>query len=175
MIEGVVMRSLSAHGDPRGTFTELFSDRWGLPLEPRQWSVVHSRAGTLRGMHVHMRHDEFLSPVVGQCFVGLYDLRPDSGTRGNSMMIPLNAATPACVAFPRGIVHGWFFPVDCVHIQGVSEPYSEYGADDNLGCHFADPELGLDWPETPQWLSERARGFPSLATLREQLFRTRHD
>jgi dTDP-4-dehydrorhamnose 3,5-epimerase len=168
MIEGVSIRSIDVQADHRGTFAEVFSDRWNLPIEPRQWSLVRSSAGSLRGMHFHVRHDEYLMPVSGRCFVGLHDLRPHSATTGRSMLIEVDGADPKCVVFPRGVVHGWYFPVDTLHLQAVSEPYSDYNGDDNFGCHYADPELGLSWPGEPTLISRDAREFPSLATLRAQ-------
>jgi dTDP-4-dehydrorhamnose 3,5-epimerase len=168
MIEGVTIRSIDVQADLRGSFAEVYSDRWGLPIAPRQWSLVRSTAGTLRGMHFHVRHDEYLMPVSGRCYVGLHDLRPDSATSGRSMLVEIDGAEPKCVVFPRGIVHGWYFPVDTLHLQAVSEPYSEYNDDDNFGCHYADPELRLAWPETPTQVSGEAREFPSLASLRER-------
>jgi len=169
MIEGVTTRSIEVKTDQRGTFAEVYSDRWDLPIAPRQWSVVRSTAGTLRGMHFHLRHDEYLMPVSGRCFVGLHDLRPHSATAGRSMMIELDGAEPKCIAFPRGVVHGWYFPVDTLHLQAVSEPYSEYHADDNYGCHYADPELGLCWPGAPTAISGDAKEFPSLGSLRARV------
>ena len=166
MIEGVLLREIDAKFDPRGSFSEVYSDRWGLPVAPRQWSLVRSAPGVLRGMHFHLRHDEYLMPVSGRCFVGLHDLRPDSSTRGNSMLVEIDGAKPRCIAFPRGIVHGWYFPVATLHLQAVSEPYSEYADDDNLGCHYADPELGIEWPGEPTVLSDEARAYPSLSALR---------
>ncbi len=170
MIAGVQQRPLDEHCDARGSFTEVFSDCWGLGLEPRQWSLVRSRAGTLRGMHVHGRHDESVLVISGKVYVGLHDLRPDSPTVGKSMMIELAANPATQLVFPRGIVHGWYFPVDSVHLQGVSEPHSEYGADDNNGCHYADPELGLRWPGKPSIISDRAAAFGTLRELRERLY-----
>lgn len=169
MIEGVSVRSIEVHVDQRGSFAEIYSDRWGLPIQPRQWAVVRSAAGTLRGMHLHLRHDEYLLPISGRCSIGLFDLRPQSATAGKSMLIEVNADEPKCIAFPSGLVHGWYFPVDTVHIQAVSEPYDEYYADDNFGCHYADPALGIDWPATPTIISARARSFADLQSLRLHL------
>lgn len=169
MIEGVSIRSIDVQIDVRGSFAEVFSDRWELPIAPRQWSLVRSVAGTLRGMHLHIRHAEYLLPISGRCVVGLHDLRPDSETLGRSMLIEIDGTDPKCLCFPRGVVHGWYFPTDTLHLQAVSEPYSEYGDDDNLGCHHADPALGLSWPANPTVVSERALTFPSLAALRAQV------
>jgi dTDP-4-dehydrorhamnose 3,5-epimerase len=169
MIDGVVVSRLDPKPDDRGFFLEAFSNSWGLPIDPRQWSIVSSRAGTLRGMHFHLRHDECVLALEGRLLVGLHDLRPDSPTSGASMMIEIDGSTPTMVVFPAGLVHGWYSPVDSIHMQGVSESYVDYGQDDNLGCHYADPALGLAWPAEPVWLSERSRSFPPLAALRQSL------
>lgn len=169
MIEGVVLHRLQAHADARGSFTEVYADVWGLPIVPRQFALVQSTPGTLRGMHLHLRHDESLVMVSGRAFVGLHDLRPDAPSCGRSMLIELDARSPCALVFPAGIVHGWYFPEGGLHLQGVSVPYREYGGDDNLGCRWDDPELGLSWPGAPLHLSERARRFPALAHLREHV------
>ena len=64
---------------------------------------------------------------------------------------------------------GPLFHEPTVHLQGVSEAYDHYGADDNHGCHWSDPELGIEWPFEPTTLSERAAGFGSLADLRARV------
>jgi len=38
---------------------------------------------------------------------------------------------------------------------------------DELGCHFADPALRIDWPDCEPVLSARDRDAGSLAALRE--------
>ena len=170
MLHGVQLKKLKENRDERGTFTEVFREDWGLPIDARQWSLVESRAGTLRGMHVHARHDETVLVVRGSVFVGLYDLRPDSPTSGKSQMIELKASPAVHLVFPRGLVHGWYFPEDTIHLQGVSETYGEYGDDDNEGCHYGDPELKLEWPAEPRFVSDRAQNFPSVEELRERVY-----
>jgi|CXWL01.1.fsa_nt_gi dTDP-4-dehydrorhamnose 3,5-epimerase len=169
MIESVIVRRLSAHADARGSFGEIYSDAWGLPISPRQWSWVRSTPGSLRGMHVHVRHHEYVCVIAGRALIGLHDLRPYSSTSGQSQLIELTADDPACIAFPSGIVHGWYFPEGGAHLQAVSEPYLEYGGDDNLGCRYDDPDLGIAWPGVPTHLSARALAFPSLKDLRARI------
>lgn len=102
----------------------------------------------------------------GAAVIGLHDLRPDSPTCGRSWQMDLHAGSPQIIVFPAGIVHGWYFMTDGLHLQAVSEPYAEYGADDNAGCHWSDPELGIKWPGQPLYVSARAEAFASLAALR---------
>jgi dTDP-4-dehydrorhamnose 3,5-epimerase-like enzyme len=41
-----------------------------------------------------------------------------------------------------------------------------YGLDDNNGCRWDDPDLGIVWPSEPWTISERASTFGSMAELR---------
>ncbi len=166
---GVDFRALETHRDRRGAFTEVFQQHWRTCLDPVQWSVVHSIAGVLRGMHLHRRHDEYFALLEGRALIGLHDLRPDSPTAGQSSLFEMTGAHLACVAFPRGILHGWYFPDPSFHLQAVSEAFLDYGDDDNHGCHWADPDLGIPWPQKTVILSERAAGFPSLRELTSRL------
>jgi dTDP-4-dehydrorhamnose 3,5-epimerase-like enzyme len=68
-------------------------------------------------------------------------------------------------------VHGWYFHEPSIHIQSVSEVYSAYSADDNLGCHWSDPDLDIPWPERPALVAARANGFSSLAALMQETLR----
>ena len=170
-IAGARVRPLEVKRDARGSFTEIFYASWDTGIEPSQWSVVRSARGVLRGMHLHRRHDEYFLVVSGRASVGLKDLRPGSPTEGVSSLYDLDGERPACLSFPRGILHGWYFHRDTLHVQAVSESYSEYGEDDNLGCHWSDPTLGIPWPERPTLVADRAAAFPTLAVLLEQTAR----
>lgn len=171
-IDGVRVTPVEVHADQRGTFAEFFVAHRHTGIEPVQWSIVTSAPGVLRGMHFHARHDEYFSVVSGRATVGLYDLRPDSPTAGVSATYELCGETPTALVFPRGLVHGWLFHEPTVHLQAVSESHDHYGADDNNGCHWSDPELGIAWPFEPTVVSDRAEAFGSLAELRDHLVST---
>ena len=69
MIHGVEIKHLAMNVDSRGCFTEFFRDSWELPIQPVQWSLVASRPRVLRGMHLHLRHDEFFLVARGRACV----------------------------------------------------------------------------------------------------------
>jgi dTDP-4-dehydrorhamnose 3,5-epimerase len=164
-LQEVVLGSLTPHHDERGRFTEVFADHWRTGMEPTQWSVVESAVGVLRGMHLHRRHGEYLVVVAGRLSVGLYDARPGSASEGRWARYELSWQTPAYLTFPAGFLHGWLAHEPSVHLQAVSEAYVDYSDDDNQGCHWADPDLGIEWPFTPTTISARSAGFPSLREL----------
>jgi dTDP-4-dehydrorhamnose 3,5-epimerase len=166
---GVRLVELTAHHDDRGTFTELFRATWDTGLEAVQWNLVHSRPGVLRGVHVHVRHDDYLTVVRGRAIVGLADLRDDSPTAGAGCAVTLDADSPAAIAIPHGVAHGFLFPEAATHVYAVSHFWDPA---DELGCRWDDPGLRIPWPaEARPQLSPRDAALPSLAELREQLAR----
>ena len=80
--DGTLLRPLVAHADERGVFTELYRLEWETGVTPIQWNAVRSEAGVLRGVHVHVRHRDYLTLPYGRAVVGLRDLTarvPDRG------------------------------------------------------------------------------------------------
>lgn len=160
--QGITEHPLQIHHDERGWLVECFREEWNVGLHPVQWNNVFSRPGTLRGVHVHLNHWDYLILAKGKMHLGLKDLRYDSETFGLSAMVELTETAPAAWVIPPGVAHGFFFPVESMHYYAVSEYWS---LDDELGCCWDDPELGLDWPVSEPLLSERDRHAPSLQQL----------
>jgi dTDP-4-dehydrorhamnose 3,5-epimerase len=168
-IAGVELRVLQMNHDERGCFTEVFQDHWGTCLKPVQWSVVHSRPGVMRGPHLHRNHDEYIAVLKGRASIGLRDMRPNSPTHGVWSLYELCGDSLACVVFPLGLLHGWYFHEETLHLQSVSESYIDYHKEDNLGCIWNDPDHGIPWPVTEVIIADRAAGFPPFRTLVSQL------
>jgi dTDP-4-dehydrorhamnose 3,5-epimerase len=169
-IDGVALRRLNMHPDHRGCFTEVFQQSWDTCITPVQWSVVQSHARVFRGVHLHRRHDEYFSVLQGRATVGLRDIRPWSPTRDCWVMYELSGADLACVTFPVGVLHGWCFHEDTLHLQAVSEAYVDYGKDDNWGCVWSDPALEIPWPIIGEPIvTQRASDFPTLGALLDAL------
>jgi dTDP-4-dehydrorhamnose 3,5-epimerase len=168
-IIGVEFKVFSANVDRRGCFTEVFQDNWDMCLKPVQWSIVHSKPTVFRGMHLHRRHGEYFAVISGRASVGLKDMRPGSATEGVWSLFDLSGKQLACVAFPFGVLHGWYFREHTIHLQAVSEAYADYHEDDNLGCRWNDPDLGIPWPQKKAILAPRAQGFPSFRELAASL------
>lgn len=169
-LEGLVVRPLEGHHDERGAFIDVYKAHWPGAIDSKQWSVVRSAAHVLRGMHLHLGHDELFMLLQGKAFVGLRDVRPGSPTRNRSCLIELHGAGPVVVMFPRGLVHGWYFSEASMHLQSVTECYEEYHPQDNLGCRWDDRGLEIPWPCSNPILSARAAAFPSLSELVDSAF-----
>lgn len=164
--EGVSVVELRGHPDDRGRFTEVFRREWDLGVDPVQWNVVRSEAGVLRGVHVHPRHDDYLTVLAGRATVGLRDLRPGSPTADRAATVELNGERPAAIVIPHGVAHGFYFHEPSLHAYAVSHYWDP---DDELACRWDDPEVGIEWPEPPRLVSERDASAPPLAELRARL------
>ena len=162
--DGVALHRLEPHADARGVFTELFRDSWGLAVAPVQWNVVRSDGNVLRGVHAHWRHADYLTVVAGRATIGLHDLREGSPTEGLGTVIQLVAETPAALAIPTGVAHGFYFHEPSIHVYAVSH---EWDPSDELGCRWNDPALRISWPCTDPLLSERDRNLGPLSELRD--------
>ena len=168
-IEGVRLRKHESHCDERGTFTEVFSTEWANDFDAQQWSIVESQSNVFRGLHLHRRHHECFLLLKGRACVGLFDLREGSSTVGEYGLYEVSDANKVLILFPPGILHGWYFHAESMHLQGVTETWNSYQADDNLGCRWDDEDLAIPWPFSAPILSQRARKFPSLRELRQTL------
>ncbi|MFZ5790535.1 MAG: dTDP-4-dehydrorhamnose 3,5-epimerase family protein [Pseudomonadota bacterium] len=166
--QGVELWPLTPHRDDRGSFTELFRAAWPMGFEPAQWGHLMSDPGVLRGMHVHPVHDEFITVTNGRVFVALKDLRPHSPTYLMAAQLIMAEDEPALLRLPHGVAHAFYAATQASVLIAASR---EYDPGDDLGCHWSDPALGIDWPCTAPILSERDRTAPRLQALIEQLAR----
>ena len=170
-IDGVRLFRLAPIPDSRGSLTEIFRESW-LEAPPFvQWNVVRSEAGTLRGVHVHLVHHDYLVCLSGEMFVGLRDERTDSRTWGRSTLLHIDAANgdPMAITIPPGVLHGMLMARETVKLYGVT---SYWDLDDELGCHWADPALEIPWPFEPSQVSDRDRSAGGLRELGDLLRRT---
>ncbi len=164
--DGVALHPLATHRDERGAFTELFRREWATGVDPVQWNAVASATGVLRGVHVHVRHADYLTMVRGRAAVGLRDLRRGSATDRRTAIVELSADTMAAIVIPPGVAHGFLFLEPSTHVYAVTHYWD---LEDELGCHWADPALELDWPRAPAMLSPRDADAGPLDELLERL------
>ena len=165
-IEGVEIVPLTPYRDERGVFTEYFRDEWPTGIRPVQWNILHSKAGALRGMHVHHRHEDFQALVSGRATIALADLRRDQPRAG--VALEVSGEDAFGVVVPRGVAHGFYFHEPSIFLVGVTR---EYDTDDDIAIHADDPDLGIAWPAGPRILSERDAEAPPLAEVLTRLER----
>jgi dTDP-4-dehydrorhamnose 3,5-epimerase len=164
--DGVTVFRLRRFEDARGDFAEVFRRSWDTGADPVQWSLVSSRAGTLRGVHLHPVHVDYLTILSGEATVGLCDLRPDSRTHGLSCTVALDGDRPSSIVIPNGIAHGFLFRRDAMSLYAVSHYWDP---DDEVEMRWDDPLLAIPWDGEPAIVSERDLAAPPVAATLERL------
>jgi dTDP-4-dehydrorhamnose 3,5-epimerase len=159
---GVEIHTLTGNSDARGTMTEVFREEWSGGVEPVQWNLFRSRAGSMRGVHVHIAHEDVMVVVEGKVTLGLRDLRSGSPTDGVVVAFELSGGAASFVVVPRGVLHGLLFLEPTTLLVGVT---SYYDPDDDIGCLWSDPDLNIPWPQAPTLVSDRDRAAPSFRSL----------
>ena len=140
-IAGVRLIPLRRHDDSRGSFCEAFRASWIRGPKPWvQWNISRSKAGVVRGLHVHQRQTDYWHLVEGTTTAALVDIRPDSPTSRVAMCVPLSAQIPQALVIPPGILHGFCCDSDVVLMYLLDQ---EYDPSDEHGVLWNDPELHL--------------------------------
>ena len=163
---GFQLRRVEGHSDARGSFTEAFRESWWPGLAPVQWNVARSAAGALRGLHVHVVHQDVYILAEGAATLGLRDVRAGSPTEGVGAIVELNGRDLHVAVIPQGVLHGVVFREDSLLFVGVT---AYYDPADDIACRWSDPALGIDWPLEPTLISERDASAPPLSDVLEQL------
>lgn len=164
--QGVIIRPLTMYRDQRGSFTEVFRREWEVGTDPVQWNVLRSRAGILRGVHVHLRHTDYILSVQGSAQVGLCDLRPDSATEGLSLVRRLDARRIEAMLIPPGVAHGFYFSEDSLLLHAASHYYDP---EDEIVLNWDDPGLDIPWTCRKPHLIPRDEQAPSLEQVLPKL------
>jgi dTDP-4-dehydrorhamnose 3,5-epimerase len=165
---GVEVSDLTSFQDARGELVEIYREAWLDQPHAVQWTLLRCEGGSMRGVHVHPRQDDYVVPVSGTIWLGVHDLRPGSPTAGTATVVELPCTTPCAATIPRGVAHGFLAIEAATMLVAVNRAY-EHGVDE-LGCRWDDADLGLTWPPIADvTLSDRDRTAGSLAALREQV------
>lgn len=112
-IEGVKIISLSQIQTEDGYFLEVLklsndSSLKAFPdFRPKQISYSLIDPGSVKAWHIHFQQDDiWFVPPEKRLLVGLYDLRGDSGTKGEVMRLILGGNPCSLLYIPKGVAHG---------------------------------------------------------------------
>ncbi|MCL6563988.1 MAG: dTDP-4-dehydrorhamnose 3,5-epimerase family protein [Firmicutes bacterium] len=145
-IAGVVVKKLVRHHDDRGFFQEILRDDDGLLRRFGQASLSMSYPGVIKAFHYHERQDDLWFFPSGMAQVVLYDLRPDSPTRGITQVLYAGEHNPILILIPVGVAHGYrvLGPDPATIIYFTTESYRPENPDEKR-LPWNDPSIGFDW------------------------------
>jgi dTDP-4-dehydrorhamnose 3,5-epimerase len=148
-------------------FVETYRREW-FPngREMVQANRADRQAGTIVGLHYHLRQADYWYVPSGTARVVLHDLREGGPTDGATLALDLSGENHAGVFIPPGVAHGFAALTDVV-ITYLVDGY--YDPADELGVAWDDPDIGADWGLVDPILSDRDRKNPTRAALPAEL------
>lgn len=149
MIDGVVVKPLTTHGDDRGVFRELIrvtDDFFAEGFGQLSHSVVYP--GVAKAWHIHQRQVDWWYVAVGVLKAALHDTRSDSPTFRQTMELLMGEHQAACVLrIPPGVAHGYRCIQGPAHVLYVTSVVYD-GTDEGRIPHD-DPTIAYDWLRPP--------------------------
>lgn len=153
--------------DARGYFFESFrADAFsahGIPASFVQENQSCSVFGVIRGLH-YQRGDAIQGKLVrvvsGRIRDVAVDIRPDSGTYGQTFSIELSEENGVQLWIPGGFAHGFSVLSSSATVQYKCDAYYAPAAEG--GILWEDPQLDIDWgiPAGKEILSGKDRQHP---------------
>ena len=143
-IQGVIFKKLTTHADNRGFFREII--RSDDPDFSQFGQISHSLVydKVIKAWHHHKKQTDYWYVASGVLRVGLFDLREDSPTQGQSMSFLMGDHQESqCLTIPPGVAHG------CKAIQGPAHVFyimtHLYDPSDEYRLPYNDPKIPFDW------------------------------
>jgi dTDP-4-dehydrorhamnose 3,5-epimerase len=105
-IDGVEVKRLTVHADPRGILTPVIDVRDPFWDEPIVYAYRFSiRPGRIKGWGMHDHQTDRYFVVSGSVRVALFDGRETSPTAGAIVRVDFTDRTPGLVKIPPGVWH----------------------------------------------------------------------
>lgn len=150
-IEGVYIIQPKVFEDARGYFFEAFKMEEFVKnigkIDFIQDNESKSSKGVLRGLHYQkgeFSQAKLVRVIKGSVLDVAVDLRKDSATFGQHVMVELSEDNKRQFFIPRGFAHGFLVLSDeaifTYKVDNVYAPAHE------ASIRFDDPQLGIEWP-----------------------------
>ncbi len=167
-LSGVLVVESRCFPDERGSFMEAYSEleflRAGFPETVFvQDNLSCSVKGTLRGMHYQIHPygmAKLIRVVKGAVFDVAVDLRVGSATFGQWVGETLTEDNGKAMFVPCGFAHGFLSLEEDSLVYYKSDQFYEPSSERSL--HYADPEVGIVWPDEVCVVSPKDEAAPIL-------------
>lgn len=157
---------LPQFADARGNFTKLLHaptlEGAGLESHFVESYYSISQRGVIRGLHFQSpphEHAKLVMCLSGRARDVVLDLRRGSPTYGQSAVFELEGGDGQAIYIPRGMAHGFAALAEqtgmLYYVSSVHAPAND--------CGLRWDAAGIDWGVEQPILSERDRGFGTLA------------
>ncbi len=167
-IPGLLVLERPIFKDDRGFFREIFhKDELEAAAQMKfdgvQMNHSRSQPGVLRGLHAE-RWNKIISPVNGEAFLAIIDIRPDSPAFGKYETFTINDDNRISIFVPNGLANSicvlGYEPVDYFYLVDAY-----YDGSDTRAIAWDDSDLNIPWPLKNPILSDRDKNNPKLRDL----------
>src|SRR5262249_28475082 len=169
LLPGLLLITPECFRDDRGFFLECFQKRRygevGIMDVFVQDNHSRSRQGVLRGLHFQIKRPQaqLVTVIRGRIFDVTVDLRRNSARFCRWYGVELSDEGPRQLHMAPGFAHGFCVLSEFADLHyKVSQLYD--GADEG-GIHWADHDIGIQWPIDTPFVSKRDDSYPRLSEL----------
>jgi dTDP-4-dehydrorhamnose 3,5-epimerase len=172
-IPGIIVIEPDVQRDARGYFLETYhAEKYraaGINGPFVQDNHSRSIGGTIRGLHLQLRHPQgkLIRVVEGEIYDVAVDVRRGSPTFGRWVAVNLSAENFKLCYVPPGFAHG--FAVVSATAQVEYKCTALYDPASEIGIAWNDPALAIPWPVEKPVVSARDQHHPTLAQVTSQL------
>jgi len=146
VIDGVVIKPLTRHVDERGYVMEILRDDDAEFTKFGQVYISTCYPGVVKAWHAHRRQTDCFCVVKGNAKIGLWDRRPDSPTRGETMAVVIGEFNPCLVVIPPGVWHGQMaLGTEMSILVNIPTEHYDHRDPDELREDPFTPEARFDW------------------------------
>jgi dTDP-4-dehydrorhamnose 3,5-epimerase len=173
MASSPVLLNPRVHRDGRGFFLESYRRttlaEHGIDCEWVQANHSRSERGVLRGLHFQVGEGQakLVRCVRGAIRDVTVDIRRSSPTYGQWQAHDLDDTTGAVLYVPVGFAHGFCVTSDLADVIYDCSAY--YDPQLERRIFYADPALGIEWPDIPHVVSDADSKAPPLAAVADEL------
>ena len=165
VLEGVIIKELKTHPDPRGFFREVIriTDPFFQGGFFGQWSHSKMAKDVVKAWHYHHIQTDWWYCPIGKIQTVLYDNRPESSTYKQKMIIEMgdsgedSSAREVCVKIPPGVLHGCKVLSKQAHLFYITS--ETYNPQDEGRFPYNSTVVGHDWGDNALTVENDRREF----------------
>jgi dTDP-4-dehydrorhamnose 3,5-epimerase len=167
-LKGVLLIESTVFEDNRGFFMESYNReefrKHGITMDWIQDNhSLSAQPGVIRGLHYQLEpkaQTKLVRVTVGAIYDVVVDIRVGTPTFGQWESYELTASNKQQLLVPRGFAHGFCTLMPNTEVQyKVDERFSK---EHDRGIAWDDPTLGIPWPVTDPYLSNKDSCHPIL-------------
>ena len=165
-LPGVYLLEPALHGDARGWFCEMYSEKTLAEIGIHASFVQDNRSysaqkGTLRGLHCQASpcaQGKLFSCLRGAILDVAVDARRDSPSYMQWVSAELSEENKRQLWIPRGCLHGFVTLTDDVEVFYKVDAF--YSSEHDRSVRWDDPAFGVEWGVGEPVLSAKDAGAP---------------